>query len=155
VSPRKVRGEYRVEQLRVSLVRERAVGTPERKCGCSENSALLLHALLDDSPVERIYVLLLDGRNNVLAVEQIGQGGLHGCAIAARDVFRSAIVVGASAIVLGHNHPSGDPMPSQEDITLTTAVCAAGKVVGIPIADHVVVSPNGRHASMLLLGLIP
>ncbi len=103
---------------------------------------------------EEMWVLSLDGRNRLRGARRVAQGGLHGCAVAARDILRAALADAASAMVLVHNHPSGDPTPSIEDITMTRAVSAAAAVVGTPLVDHVVVSGAGRYASMLDLGIL-
>lgn len=91
---------------------------------------------------EEVWLLSLDGKYGLKSARRIAQGGLHGCALLTRDVLSPALRDGASAIVLVHNHPSGDPSPSPEDIAMTRAVRAAGALVGIPLIDHVVVSRN-------------
>ncbi|HEY3666054.1 MAG TPA: DNA repair protein RadC [Polyangiaceae bacterium] len=95
---------------------------------------------------EEVWLLSLDGKYGLKSARRIAQGGLHGCALLTRDVLSPALRDGASAIVLVHNHPSGDPTPSSEDIAMTRAVRAAGELVGIPLLDHVVVSRGGACA---------
>jgi DNA repair protein RadC len=102
---------------------------------------------------EQIWVLALDGRNGLRAARRVGEGGLHGCSIAPRDVLRIAVREAASALVLVHNHPGGDPTPSHEDVVLTETVARAADVVGTPLVDHVVVA-RGGHASLHDLGLL-
>jgi DNA repair protein RadC len=92
---------------------------------------------------EEVWLLALDGKYGLKSARRIAQGGLHGCALLTRDVLSPALRDGASAIVLVHNHPSGDPTPSSEDIAMTRAVRAAGELVGVPLLDHVVVSRSG------------
>jgi DNA repair protein RadC len=92
---------------------------------------------------EEVWVLCLDGRNGLVAALRVAQGGLHGCALTPRDVLRPAVRDGASAIVLVHNHPSGDPTPSVEDTQMTSALAVACEVVGIALLDHVVVARGG------------
>jgi DNA repair protein RadC len=92
---------------------------------------------------EEVWVLSLDGRNGLRGAHRVAQGGLHGCALLPRDVLRPAIRDGASAIVLLHNHPSGDPAPSAEDIHMTRGLAAAAHVVGLTLLDHVVVARGG------------
>jgi DNA repair protein RadC len=103
---------------------------------------------------EEMWVLSLDGRNALLASRRTGQGGLHGLALTAKDILRPALRDGASSIVLVHNHPSGDPTPSPEDIRMTRSVVSACNAIGLPLLDHVVVAREG-HASLLSLGVIP
>jgi DNA repair protein RadC len=97
---------------------------------------------------EEVWVLLLDGRHHLRTATRVAQGGLHACALTPADVLRPAIRGAASAVVLVHNHPSGDPSPSSEDVTMTRAVAAACDVVAVPLLDHVIVARDG--ASSLL-----
>ena len=103
---------------------------------------------------EEMWVLSLDGRNALCGCRRVGQGGLHGLALTAKDILRPALRDGASCIVLVHNHPSGDPAPSPEDIRMTRAVVTACNAVGLPLLDHVVVARDGA-ASLLALGVVP
>jgi DNA repair protein RadC len=103
---------------------------------------------------EEMWVLALDGRNHLRGARRVAMGGLHGCAVAARDIVRLALAEAASAIVLVHNHPSGDPTPSIEDVSMTRAVADAATAVGVPLVDHVVVVATGRYASLLDLGVL-
>jgi DNA repair protein RadC len=92
---------------------------------------------------EEVWLLALDGRNGLRTALRIAQGGLHGCALTPRDILRPALRDGASAIILLHNHPSGDPSPSPEDLRMTRAVAMACEVVGLELLDHVVVARGG------------
>ena len=103
---------------------------------------------------EEMWVLSLDGRQGLCGAKRVAQGGLHGCAVAARDILRAALAHGASSMVLIHNHPSGDPTPSAEDIAMTRVVAAAAEVVGTPLADHVIVTAAGEYVSLLELGVL-
>lgn len=102
---------------------------------------------------EEVWLLTLDGRNGLLGATRIAQGGLHGCALTPRDVLRPAMREGGSAIVLIHNHPSGDPTPSHEDVRMTAALAIACEVVGIELLDHVVVARAGA-SSLRELGAV-
>jgi DNA repair protein RadC len=102
---------------------------------------------------EEVWLLTLDGRNGLLGATRIAQGGLHGCALTPRDVLRPAVRHGGSAIVLIHNHPSGDPNPSEEDLRMTRALSVACEVVGIELLDHVIVARGGA-TSLRELGAV-
>jgi DNA repair protein RadC len=102
---------------------------------------------------EEVWLLMLDGRNGLKSTARVAQGGLHGCALTPRDVLRPPLRDGASAIVLVHNHPSGDPVPSQEDVEMTRAIARAADVVGVPLLDHIVVARGGA-SSLLDLGVL-
>jgi DNA repair protein RadC len=92
---------------------------------------------------EELWLLALDGRSRLRAVRCVAKGGLHGMGVRPADPLRIALRAAASGFVLVHNHPSGDPTPSAEDVTFTRRVAAAAAVVGMPLLDHVVVAREG------------
>ncbi|UCE86523.1 MAG: DNA repair protein RadC [Deltaproteobacteria bacterium] len=112
------------------------------------------HAHLRDVPQERFLVVLLDGRHRVLREVTVSQGTLTASLVHPREVFRPALGEAAAAVVLVHNHPSGDPTPSREDIEVTARLARAGDILGIPVLDHVVVAERG-YASLREAGHLP
>jgi DNA repair protein RadC len=102
---------------------------------------------------EELWVLALDGQHRVRAARRVASGGLHGIHVSVRDPLRFALREGASAMVLVHNHPSGDPTPSLEDLRFTEQLAAAADAVGTPLLDHVVVGGD-RYRSMLDDGVL-
>lgn len=98
---------------------------------------------LAESDRERVHVLHLDVANRLLAREEAAVGGLALAAVSPREVFKGALVANSAAIVLVHNHPSGDPTPSPADRELTRRLAAIGAWLGIPLLDHVVVARGG------------
>ena len=110
-----------------------------------------VRARLGRSTQELFVVLLLDGRLRKLAEVEVCRGGRNAVSVLPRDVFEPALREGASAVILVHNHPSGDPTPSPEDVALTERLIAAGELLGIAVRDHVVVG-DGRFASLAELG---
>jgi DNA repair protein RadC len=84
----------------------------------------------------------------IVGVNEAGSGGVANCLLDPRNVLKFGIVSNASAILLSHNHPSGDPTPSAEDQDLTRAIVASCGVVGLPLVDHVIVAPGGGFYSM-------
>jgi DNA repair protein RadC len=107
----------------------------------------LFGARLRHLPQEEFHVLLLDARHRLLRASLVTRGTADTSLVHAREVFREAVKEGASAVILVHNHPSGDPRPSPEDRTVTRQLSQAGSVVGIPVLDHVIVG-DGRYVSM-------
>lgn len=103
---------------------------------------------------EEMWVLSLDGRNLLRGMRRVAQGGVHALSVAPRDILAAAIADAASTFVLVHNHPSGDPMPSADDITTTRMVGAAGELMGIPMVDHVILAADGSYRSLLEMGII-
>jgi DNA repair protein RadC len=92
---------------------------------------------------EELWVLALDGRLRMRGARRVAMGGLHGLHVTARDVLRAALRDGASTFILVHNHPSGDPTPSEEDVAATLAIARAAAVVETPLVDHVIVAREG------------
>ena len=92
---------------------------------------------------EELWVVALDGANRLRAARRVAMGGLHGMQVGTRDPLRCALREGASAFVLVHNHPSGDPTPSPEDLVFTERIAEAAEVVGTPLVDHVIVAREG------------
>jgi DNA repair protein RadC len=102
---------------------------------------------------EEIWVLCVDARTRLRSTWQAGRGGLHGCAVLARDVLVPVVRDGAAAFVLVHNHPSGDPTPSREDVAFTQALARAAATLSIPLLDHVVVTRDA-YRSLLDAGCL-
>jgi DNA repair protein RadC len=96
-----------------------------------------------DLPHEEFHALLLNTQHRVLRDVLVTRGILDASLIHPREVFRPAILERAAAVVLVHNHPSGDPMPSAEDRTVTRQMTEAGKTIGIPVLDHLIVADRG------------
>lgn len=92
---------------------------------------------------EELWLLALDGQSELCGARRLASGGRHGLSVSARDVLRAALLEGATAFVLVHNHPSGDPKPSAEDVAFTHRVFVGSEAVGMPLLDHVVVARGG------------
>jgi DNA repair protein RadC len=112
-----------------------------------------LRAAMAFEPCEQFRVLFLDKRNHLIADEIHQRGTIDHTPVYPRELVKRAIELGASAILLAHNHPSGDPTPSHADIEMTKAIIAACQTLGIAVHDHVVIGKDG-HASFKALKLI-
>lgn len=102
---------------------------------------------------ERFEVLLVDTKGKVIAIENISTGDLTSSLVHPRETFRTAVKRSAAGIILVHNHPSGDPTPSEEDIVVTKKLIEAGRVLGISVMDHIVIG-DGIFCSMKARGII-
>jgi DNA repair protein RadC len=100
-------------------------------------------ARLCASPVEEFWMLALDVRHRVLIEACVARGSLTGVEVHPRDVFRTLIRSGAASVIFCHNHPSGDPTPSRQDLDLTARLRQVGELCGIAVLDHVVVAADG------------
>jgi len=102
---------------------------------------------------ERVRVLYLDVRNRLILDHLVGDGSIDEAAIHPREVVRKALDLGASALIMVHNHPSGSPEPSRADIAITNRIAEAGRLLGIVVHDHVIIGREG-HVSLKAQGLI-
>jgi DNA repair protein RadC len=92
---------------------------------------------------EHFIVLLLNARHEVLAKETVSVGSLNASIVHPREVFKPAVLASAASVILVHNHPSGDPEPSEEDISITKRLVNAGELLGIGVLDHVIFAARG------------
>jgi DNA repair protein RadC len=109
--------------------------------------------ILEDLPVEEFHVAVLDAQHRLDHDILITRGLLNTSLVHAREVFREAIAERAAAILLVHNHPSGDPTPSRDDRAITSQLVAAGRIIDIPVADHLIVG-RGTYFSFQEMGLL-
>lgn len=103
--------------------------------------------------VERVRVLFLNTQNMLIHDEHVGDGSIDEAAIHPREVIRRAMDLGATALIIVHNHPSGSPQPSRADIEITNRIAEAGRLLGITVHDHVIIGREG-HTSLRAKGLI-
>lgn len=111
-------------------------------------SRLLLRQSKLDQDKENLWVLCLDNRQVVMSVHLVAVGILTETLVHPREVFRPAIIDGAASIIVGHNHPSGTPLPSDEDVSITSRLKGCGTILGIELKDHVIISRNGFESIM-------
>lgn len=102
---------------------------------------------------EEFCAILLDTKNKIIMIETISVGTLNKTLVHPREVFRTAILRGANSIIFSHNHPSGDPTPSPEDISITEQLIVAGEHIGIKVLDHLVIG-NNKYISLRENGLV-
>ncbi len=112
-----------------------------------------LHAAMAHRLVEEVRVLFLNAKNRLIANEALWQGSVDEASLHVREVIARAIALGATALIIVHNHPSGDPSPSSQDIRLTRDLVEAGRHMKVTVHDHVIVGASGR-SSMRAMGLI-
>lgn len=149
-------GPAKAAQLKaaVELGRRLAVATPEERptIQSPEDAAGLLLYEMGALEREHLRVLNLDTRNRLLRTSEVYRGSLNSSWIRIGEVFRDAVRVNAAAIIVAHNHPSGDPTPSPEDVAVTRAIVEAGGLLDIEVLDHLVIG-QGRYVSLKAKGL--
>ena len=134
----------------LELGRRIASLAPEERAriSCPQDAASLLIAEMEQLVQENLVVLLLNTRNQVVARRTIYIGTVNSSAVRPAEVLRPAIRENAPSIIVAHNHPSGDPTPSPEDISVTRDLAAAGKLMDIELLDHLVIGHGGRFTSL-------
>ncbi|MBM4056054.1 MAG: hypothetical protein FJ264_15585 [Planctomycetes bacterium] len=118
----------------------------ERPCVRSVNDVYEIMKDMNREACEKIYILHLNRKKCVIAKELIAIGSLSSAIASPREVFKGALLYNSDSIICVHNHPGGDAAPSDEDITFTNRIVAAGKIIGIRLIDHVIIGNNNYHS---------
>ena len=149
-------GEAKATQIKaaIELGRRLAVELPEERpvINSPDDAAELVRYEMSALEQEHLRVLLLDTRNRVLDIVEVYQGSVNTSQVRVGEVFKAAIRRNATAVVIVHNHPSGDPTPSPDDLAVTRACVQAGKLMDVEVLDHLVIG-QGRYVSMKERGL--
>ncbi len=150
-------GETSAAALRiVQVAASRLVSEPVRRQPIlSSWQALLDYLRLDMAHLtrERVRVLFLNAKNMLISDDNMSEGSVDQAAIYTRQVIKRALDLGATSLILVHNHPSGNPQPSKQDIQITREIIEAGKRLGIDVHDHIIIGLDG-HSSMRSMGLM-
>ena len=134
--------------LELGKRRRAAEASVDNKLKSSRDAYERLLLLLDDPQQEHFFVMYLNQNNKVLKAECVSKGGVTHAIADPKVIFKNAINIGATALILSHNHPSGSPTPSEEDRLLTKKLTAAGKLLDINIVDHIIIGKE-RYYSFL------
>ena len=105
-----------------------------------------IRASIKDKAKEHFKLILLNARNKILGISTISIGSLNASIVHPREVFKDAIVHNAYSVVLAHNHPSGDPEPSEDDLKMTRKLVESGKILGIEVLDHLIIGKNAFYS---------
>ncbi len=112
-----------------------------------------IRASIKDKAKEHFKLILLDTRNKIIGISTISIGTLNASLVHPREIFKEAIIHNSASVVLAHNHPSGDPEPSEEDLTITERLVESGKILGIEVIDHIIIGKT-NFSSFKERGLI-
>ncbi|MBB2483563.1 DNA repair protein RadC [Bacillus sp. APMAM] len=129
----------RVDIVTMKLVKESSIFYKERSVRSPEDGYQLMKLFLADKDREHFIVASLDTKNQPVSINVCHIGSLNASIVHPREVMKSAILSNAASIIVGHNHPSGLPEPSKEDIEVTRRLAEAGKIIGIDVLDHIIV----------------
>ena len=108
-----------------------------------ESVVRAIRTSIKDKAKEHFKLILLNPRNKIIGISTISIGTLNASLVHPREVFKDAIVHSAASVVLAHNHPSGDPEPSEDDLKITKKLVDSGKILGIEVLDHIIIAKNG------------
>lgn len=149
-------GEAKAAQIKaaIELGRRLASQSPEERATINSpaDAADLVQYEMSALEQEHLRVILLDRRNHVLEIVEVYKGSVNSSQVRVGEVFKDAIRTNASAVIIVHNHPSGDPTPSPDDVAVTRAIVQAGKLMDVDVLDHMVIG-RGRWVSLKERGL--
>jgi len=149
-------GEAKASQIKaaIELGRRLTVEAPEEKLSINSpaDAAALVQYEMSALEQEHLRVILLDRRNKVLEIVEVYKGSATSAQMRIGELFKEAIRKNASAIIVTHNHPSGDPTPSPDDVAVTRAIVQAGKLLDIDVLDHLIIG-SGKWISLKEKGL--
>jgi len=137
---------YSIPLYKLSLIRDGSVCAERKIVTKSDDLYPILREYYANHDREEMLVVLLDAKHKIIGINSVSTGSLTLSIVHPRETFKAAIVSNCAAIILAHNHPSGDPAPSQEDRALTKRLKEGGELLGIPVLDHLVVG-DGRYVS--------
>lgn len=136
-------GSVQLRAFRIQLLREPRTVLSPRVIRGAEDAAQLLREYLGSPDREQFVCLALSTKHRPIGLHTVSVGTLSSAPIHPREVFKFAIHVGAAAVIIGHNHPSGDPEPSRDDVAITEQLRSAGRLLGIELLDHIIVTDGG------------
>ena len=120
----------------------------------SDDAAILAREFIGDSAEEKFIMICISTSGGVIGVHEISHGELSSTIVHPREVYKRALLNNAAGIIVAHNHPSGDPHPSDEDKTTTKRLVDAGKILGIKVFDHIIIGEGDRFTSLRAEGYI-
>lgn len=138
----------RINVVSLKIVKEGSILYDVRRLSTPSEAAGLGKRFLEDLDREQVIVCCLDNKNQPVSINVVSVGILNSSLVHPREVFKTAILSNAASIILFHNHPSGDPEPSQEDINITTRIKDAGAILGIELLDHIIIGSEESFCSL-------
>ncbi|MDH4619996.1 JAB domain-containing protein [Brevibacillus sp. AY1] len=138
----------RVNIVRVQMVRESSLLYPQRRIRMAKDAVGLFQTFLQESDREQFFLLCLNTKNEPTAIHTVSVGSLDSSIVHPRETFKIAIISNSASVIVAHNHPSGDPTPSQPDLDVTKRLQEAGELLGIPVLDHIIVGTEGAYVSL-------
>jgi DNA repair protein RadC len=145
----------RIPVYTITLKRSGSIAYPTLKVVSSREAATLLWEVLAEVDREHFIALYLDQRHQCIGINTVSIGNLTNTLTHPREFFKGALLCNAAAVIAGHNHPSGIEEPSRDDLVLTERLYNAGRILGIPLLDHIIIGAPPRYWSAGDSGLLP
>lgn len=144
----------RVNIVSLRMVKEGSILYEVRRISSPTEAAGLGRKFLEETDREQVIVCCLDTKNQPVSINVVSMGTLNSSLVHPREVFKTAILSNAANIILFHNHPSGDPKPSNEDLSITKRIKEVGVLMGIELLDHIIIGSEDRYYSLKEQGLV-
>ena len=144
----------RINIVSIRMIRESSILYSSRKIGTPKEAAELGRIFLEDSDREQLIVCCLDTKNQPTSISVVSVGSVNSSIVHPREIMKCAILSNSSSIIMMHNHPSGDPTPSTEDINVSKRIFEASKLLGIELIDHIIIGREERFVSLKEKGLL-
>ncbi|HBZ83233.1 MULTISPECIES: JAB domain-containing protein [Brevibacillus] len=138
----------RVNIVRIKMVKESSLLYPQRRIRMAVDAVGLFQKFLQETDREQFFLLCLNTKNEPTAIHTVSVGSLDASIVHPREVYKTAILANSAAVIVAHNHPSGDPTPSNQDLKVTRRLQEAGEILGITILDHIIVGTEGACVSL-------
>lgn len=128
-----------IQIVSIKMIKESSLYYQYKQIHSPEESEELIRQFIGDIDRETLVLVTLDTKNHPTSISTVSIGSLNSSIVHPREVFKPAILSNSASIIIGHNHPSGDPTPSNEDINITNRIKEGGKILGIELLDHIVI----------------
>lgn len=142
-----INDKKRIDVVEIRMVKDHSIPYGGQTMSSPKAIAELARGFIGEEAREMVVAIYLDVKYKATAIHTVSVGNASSSLVHPREVFKAAILSNASSIILVHNHPSGDPTPSFEDGMITEKIQNAGKIMGIPLADHVIIGDEGAYYS--------
>ena len=143
----------RVDVVSIKMIKESSFLYKNRRISSPKDVVELLRNFLEGADREQFITCCMDTKNQPTSINIVSVGTINSSLVHPREVFKTAILGNSSSIIVAHNHPSGDPLPSKEDIDITQRLKEAGKIIGIDLIDHVIIGED-RYVSLKEKGVV-
>ena len=143
-----------VQIVSIKMVKEKNLEYGDTQISSPKDCANIFKKFIGDYDREALVVLTLDTKNKINSITVASLGSVNSSIVHPREIFKTAILSNAASIIISHNHPSGDPTPSKEDISITTRLKECGRILGIELLDHVIIGEYDKYLSFKEKGLL-